>query len=67
MNYDLPFSINEYISRIRRTGNLGNSGKAISFFDPQRDGSMASELITILNQVILLEYFNFKLKLKHII
>lgn len=51
MNFDLPKTIDEYVHRIGRTGRLGNAGKAISFFDPDADGPLASELIRILQQV----------------
>jgi superfamily II DNA/RNA helicase len=34
INYDLPESIDEYVHRIGRTGRVGNTGKATSFFDP---------------------------------
>lgn len=61
MNYHLPKTIDEFIHRIRRFGGLGSLGKAVSFFDPEFDGPMASELIQILKQVWLLEKFYFKL------
>lgn len=51
VNFDLPKTIEEYVHRIGRTGRLGNAGKAVSFFDPDVDGSIASELIRILQQV----------------
>lgn len=51
INYDLPKTMDEYVHRIGRTGRLGNAGKAISFFDPQQDGPIASKLIGILKQV----------------
>lgn len=57
VNYDLPKTIDEYVHRIGRTGRLGNAGKAISFFDPDCDGPIASELIRILKQVRLQETF----------
>lgn len=53
VNLDLPKTIDEYVHRIGRTGRLGNAGKAVSFFDPEVDGSLASELIRILKQVSL--------------
>ena len=34
VNYDLPKTIDEYVHRIGRTGRVGNTGKATSFFDP---------------------------------
>jgi len=35
VNYDLPKdgNIDEYVHRIGRTGRVGNTGKATSFFD----------------------------------
>lgn len=51
VNFDLPKAIDEYVHRIGRTGRLGNAGKAISFFDPDSDSLLASELIRILKQV----------------
>ncbi|XP_060872445.1 ATP-dependent RNA helicase vasa-like [Metopolophium dirhodum] len=50
VNFDLPKTVEEYVHRIGRTGRLGNAGKAISFFDPESDGPLASELIRILKQ-----------------
>ena len=34
--------------RIGRTGRVGNSGKATSFYDPETDGEVRDELIRIL-------------------
>lgn len=51
INVDLPKTIDEYVHRIGRTGRLGNHGKAVSFFDPDCDCLLASELIRILKQV----------------
>lgn len=59
--------MDEYVHRIGRTGRLGNAGKAISFFDPDRDGPIASGLIEILKKVRIKEIFYFKLKLKYLI
>ena len=36
INYDLPKEIDEYVHRIGRTGRVGNTGKATSFFDASR-------------------------------
>ena len=36
VNYDMPKEVDEYVHRIGRTGRLGNTGKATSFFDPSR-------------------------------
>jgi len=50
VNMDLPKTIDEYVHQIGRTGRLGNAGKAISFFNAEVDGPLASELIRILAQ-----------------
>jgi len=51
INYDLPKEIEEYVHRIGRTGRLGNTGKATSFFDPSRaeDQGLAQFLTKILS------------------
>jgi probable ATP-dependent RNA helicase DDX4 len=51
VNYDLPKSIDEYVHRIGRTGRVGNSGKATSFYDPEVDAPLAKDLLKILQQV----------------
>ncbi|XP_067625232.1 ATP-dependent RNA helicase vasa-like [Eurosta solidaginis] len=48
INYDLPKSIDEYVHRIGRTGRVGNNGRATSFFDPDQDSAIASDLVKIL-------------------
>jgi len=53
INFDMPSSIDEYVHRIGRTGRLGNSGRAVSFYDSSSDNNLASELVRILKQVIL--------------
>ncbi|XP_050533346.1 ATP-dependent RNA helicase vasa-like isoform X2 [Daktulosphaira vitifoliae] len=50
VNFDMPKTIDEYVHRIGRTGRLGNAGKAISFYDPESDRTIASELIRILER-----------------
>ncbi|XP_017792484.1 PREDICTED: ATP-dependent RNA helicase vasa [Habropoda laboriosa] len=50
INYDLPKGIDEYVHRIGRTGRVGNRGKATSFFDPDDDGHLRTDLIRILKQ-----------------
>lgn len=47
----MPNSVDEYVHRIGRTGRLGNSGKAVSFFDSSTDNNLSSELVRILKQV----------------
>ena len=34
VNFDMPNEIDEYVHRIGRTGRVGNTGRATSFFDP---------------------------------
>lgn len=48
VNFDLPKTIEEYVHRIGRTGRLGNSGRAVSFFDPANDYAMAPYLVNTL-------------------
>jgi len=50
INYDIPNDIDEYVHRIGRTGRLGNKGLATSFFDPENDSKIASQLSSILKQ-----------------
>nr|AAL87142.1 DEAD box RNA helicase Vasa [Pantodon buchholzi] len=49
VNFDLPSTIDEYVHRIGRTGRCGNTGKAISFFDPEADAPLARSLVKILS------------------
>jgi len=51
VNFDMPSSIDEYVHRIGRTGRLGNSGRAVSFYDSSTDSNLSSELVRILKQV----------------
>lgn len=48
VNYDLPKSIDEYVHRIGRTGRLGNTGRATSFYDQQVDSGLAGDLLRTL-------------------
>ncbi|XP_023170284.1 ATP-dependent RNA helicase vasa [Drosophila hydei] len=48
INYDMPTNIDDYVHRIGRTGRVGNSGRATSFFDPEQDRAIAGDLIKIL-------------------
>lgn len=50
INFDMPSSIDEYVHRIGRTGRLGNSGRAVSFYDSSSDSNLSSELVRILKQ-----------------
>nr|BAD99524.1 VASA RNA helicase [Moina macrocopa] len=45
INYDLPADIEEYVHRIGRTGRVGNAGRSISFYDPDRDAPNAGRLV----------------------
>lgn len=49
INYDLPRDIDSYVHRIGRTGRVGNTGLAISFYDPT-DKPMAKKLINVLQE-----------------
>uniref|UniRef100_A0A8C9A111 RNA helicase n=1 Tax=Prolemur simus TaxID=1328070 RepID=A0A8C9A111_PROSS len=49
INFDLPSTIDEYVHRIGRTGRCGNTGRAISFFDPDSDNHLAQPLVKILS------------------
>ena len=51
INYDLPKDINDYIHRIGRTGRIGNTGKAISFFVRGTDDALARGLGKVLGDV----------------
>lgn len=51
VNFDMPSSIDEYVHRIGRTGRLGNSGRAVSFYDSTSDFNLAPDLVRILKQV----------------
>lgn len=50
INYDMPNELDEYVHRIGRTGRIGNTGKAISFFDPERDRRLIDDLTKALKQ-----------------
>ncbi|XP_008063984.1 probable ATP-dependent RNA helicase DDX4 isoform X2 [Carlito syrichta] len=49
INFDLPSAIDEYVHRIGRTGRCGNTGSAISFFDPESDNHLAQPLVKVLS------------------
>lgn len=48
INYDLPTEIEDYVHRIGRTGRVGNTGVATSFFDPEEDGELVDKLVKVL-------------------
>merc|ERR1712141_247960 len=50
VNYDLPKTIDEYVHRIGRTGRVGNTGKATSFFDPGENADICGDLMKILSE-----------------
>lgn len=60
VNFDMPSSIDEYVHRIGRTGRLGNSGRAVSFYDSSSDSGLASDLVRILQQVCEFIVLHFK-------
>lgn len=51
INFDLPSTIDEYVHRIGRTGRCGNTGRAVSFFDPESDRHLAQPLVKVLSDV----------------
>lgn len=51
INYDLPDNIDNYIHRIGRTGRVGHTGKATSFYDPDKDEKVRSALVKIVKGV----------------
>lgn len=51
VNFDLPKDIDEYVHRIGRTGRCGNTGRAVSFFDPEPDAHLARSLVKVLTGV----------------
>lgn len=50
VNYNLPREIHDYVHRIGRTGRVGNTGTAISFYDSKDDSGLASDLVDILTE-----------------
>lgn len=51
INFDLTKDIDEYVHRIGRTGRVGNTGLATSFFDQEKDSHLANDLLKILADV----------------
>lgn len=61
INYTLPRTdLITYIHRIGRTGRMGNFGRAISFFEPQKDYTIASflEKVCFYNFLALIRLFS---------
>merc|ERR1712114_123586 len=51
VNFQMPSGgdgIQEYVHRIGRTGRVGNTGRATSFFDFNADGELVKPLVKIL-------------------
>jgi len=48
VNYDLPKEAEEYVHRIGRTGRVGHSGIAISFYEESEDSGLAPALVGLL-------------------
>merc|ERR1712013_786042 len=51
VNYDMPKEVDEYIHRIGRTGRVGNTGRATSFFDERENAGLARPLVKVLTDV----------------
>ena len=50
INFDLPKEIDDYIHRIGRTGRCGNTGRATSFYDCERDMNITTFLVQKLQE-----------------
>lgn len=50
INYDMPNNIDEYVHRIGRTGRAGHIGRAISFYDEERDQELKPQLLETLKE-----------------
>jgi len=48
INFAMPKEVEEYVHRIGRTGRVGNTGRATSFFDFNTDGGIVSPLVKML-------------------
>lgn len=51
INFDLPTDVEDYVHRIGRTGRIGHSGLATSFFTIGKDESIARSLVKVLSEV----------------
>ena len=47
-HFHSPQSADEYVHRIGRTGRMGNTGRASSFYDSDADGAISRDLVKIL-------------------
>jgi len=50
LNYDFPQNCEDYIHRVGRTGRAGNTGTAITFFDPRNDAKHSRKLVALLEK-----------------
>ncbi|XP_065176921.1 probable ATP-dependent RNA helicase DDX4 [Sycon ciliatum] len=50
VNFDLPSEIEDYVHRVGRTGRIGHSGLATSFFTIGKDEGIARSLVKILSE-----------------
>jgi len=48
VNFEMPKEVEEYVHRIGRTGRVGNTGRATSFFDFKDDSGIVNPLVNIL-------------------
>merc|ERR1712240_629771 len=48
INFNMPNDVDEYVHRIGRTGRVGNTGKATSFYDAEGDADVAGPLVKML-------------------
>jgi len=49
INFDMPSNIDDYVHRIGRTGRIGATGKALSFFN-EKNANVARDLIELLSE-----------------
>jgi len=49
VNFAMPKEVEEYVHRIGRTGRVGNTGRATSFFDRNTDDGIVRDLVHILS------------------
>ena len=48
INYDMPRKVEQFVHRVGRTGRIGNKGKATTFYNTERDGGIAEDLVSVL-------------------